>query len=113
MALRLHRVFHCIRFKVNKVGIKRYPFFCAFLCGSWTFSAGLKLVVVPFGAPLSLICAFLVMAQSWFLQASASVGFEAKSARRLEISAVLVENSKRLANFWHSRSDVFRQTVGL
>ena len=26
----LHRVFHSIRFKVNKVGIQRYPFFYAF-----------------------------------------------------------------------------------
>ncbi len=25
--LSLHRVFHSIRFKVNKVGIQRYPFF--------------------------------------------------------------------------------------
>ncbi|MFW5583298.1 MAG: hypothetical protein ACOCNU_06905, partial [Bacteroidales bacterium] len=25
----LHRVFHSIRFKVNKVGIQRYPFFYA------------------------------------------------------------------------------------
>ena len=28
-AVLLHRVFHSIRFKVNKVGIQRYPFFYA------------------------------------------------------------------------------------
>ena len=28
-AVSLHRVFHSIRFKVIKVGIQRYPFFCA------------------------------------------------------------------------------------
>ncbi len=28
-AVSLHRVFHSIRFKVNKVGIQRYPFFYA------------------------------------------------------------------------------------
>ena len=28
-AVPLHRVFHSIRFKVNKIGIQRYPFFCA------------------------------------------------------------------------------------
>ena len=27
VTLSLHRVFHSIRFKVNKVGIRRYPFF--------------------------------------------------------------------------------------
>ena len=32
--LPLHRVFHSIRFKVNKVGIQRYPFFYAHTCGA-------------------------------------------------------------------------------
>ena len=30
-SLLLHRVFHSIRFKVNKVGIQRYPFFYALM----------------------------------------------------------------------------------
>ncbi len=28
IVISLHRVFHSIRFKVNKVGVQRYSFFC-------------------------------------------------------------------------------------
>ena len=31
MGVTLHRVFHSIRFKVNKVGIQRYPIFFALI----------------------------------------------------------------------------------
>ena len=30
IATSLHRVFHSIRFKVNKVGVQRYSFFCIY-----------------------------------------------------------------------------------
>ena len=38
-SLPLHRVFHSIRFKVNKVGVQRYSFFYALTSATGTVAA--------------------------------------------------------------------------
>ena len=42
-ALNLHRVFHSIRFKVNKIGLKRQPFFlCLYVKIRFTLHSSLS-----------------------------------------------------------------------
>ncbi|RRD02110.1 hypothetical protein EII32_04395 [Prevotella sp. OH937_COT-195] len=73
MSLSLHRVFHSIRFKVNKVGVRRYSFF--YFCKSAMFKP--KSVIRPHFlrfaiavtlpdcfSPLAAICAAITSRRS-------------------------------------------------